>query len=299
MLINTEVIFESHDMVIHRKIKEGAWQSFIVFFNFFPRRGKFPFGWNGSRMALGSEYDRLKNFSPEIITEIELFLIKNYSNSENKYISNASVQDVAELTIKETNAVFSKNISAILSKISFFDEIKRLSNSCFYQLNLTGEVADKLHCDLNQGVLIIKTEWHLLKYMHAYGDMHQAKLKECFDVIKDLPTELNEKNIQIIDYGCGQGVGSIVFIDFLRSSNLTKFFIQKIILIEPSELALRNASLNVKYCLESISKNTNVLEVNKKIEQIDLHDLSTDHTPIELISLFFPLQGQIASIVAS
>jgi hypothetical protein len=178
----------------------------------------------------------------------------------------------------ETNTVFSSDIEQIQNNISF-NSIRRLSVN--FVKKLPQEVSSQLHSELNSGVEILQTEAHLHQYIHSYGNMHQAKLNHCFEAIKHLLTELNARNIQIIDYGCGQGVGSIVFIDFIKENHIKNFTISKIRLIEPSEKALKRASLNVKHCLGSIAQNKNVLAINKSIDEIDLQDLSTDSSSIK------------------
>lgn len=99
MLVGAEIVFESSDVEIHRKleIKKGVWQSFVVIFKFFPEKGKFPLGWNGSRFAAGSEYDRLKNFSPEVLAQVEFFVRKHYSSGENEYKSIVEERDITRL----------------------------------------------------------------------------------------------------------------------------------------------------------------------------------------------------------
>ncbi len=279
MLVHTEIVFESDHIELHRKIKikEGPWQSFIVILNSYSKRRKFTLGWNGSRFSVASDHDRLKKIAPEILAQVELFIIKHFTDSENKYKSIAEERDVTELIhfTQEINTVFRNNIADIKNNMSF-NAIRELSVN--FVKKLTVAESDKLYRELNGGAAIIEKEGHLHRYIYAYGKMHQAKLNECFKTIENLQTELNAKDIQIIDYGCGQGIGSIIFIDFIKSNHLTNFTISKIILIEPSEIALKRASLNVKYCLKSVAKNENILAINKTIEQIGSQDLSTKST---------------------
>lgn len=81
MAVEVEVVFESHEITVYRKlIIRGNWQSFNVIFRRFPNSGKFPIGWNGSHIGRGSEYERLNKFSPETLKQLEKFFKKNYSN---------------------------------------------------------------------------------------------------------------------------------------------------------------------------------------------------------------------------
>jgi len=82
MAVEVEVVFESHEIAVVRKITgSAAWQSFIVNFKRFPDSGKFPIGWNGSRFAKGSEYDKLNRFSPATLEQLEKFFRAHYSNA--------------------------------------------------------------------------------------------------------------------------------------------------------------------------------------------------------------------------
>ena len=157
--------------------------------------------------------------------------------------------------------------------------IKSLSNP-FYN-SITEAEQNKIFAELNQGVAILQTEGLLFIYIRSYGNMHQAKLLQSFDTIPNLANEINRQDIQIIDYGCGQGIGSVVFIDFLKLIQATNYTISKIKLIEPSEKALKRASINSKYSLKSINQNENVLAIHKTIEQINEQDLSTNPTSIK------------------
>lgn len=94
---------------------------------------------------------------------------------------------------------------------------------------------------LDHGTAILSSEEQLCCYMAAYGKMHEAKLKQAFS---KFPTrELNE-DIEIIDWGCGQGIASIALINQLEAWG-AQGKLKKTTLIEPSSKALERAELNV------------------------------------------------------
>jgi hypothetical protein len=157
--------------------------------------------------------------------------------------------------------------------------IKSLSTP-FYN-SISEEMQNRIFAELNQGVAILQTEGHLFIYMRSYGNMHQAKLLQSFEAISNLQNLISNKEIQINDYGCGQGIGSIVFIDYLKSIQATNFKISKVKLIEPSEIALKRASLNIKYCLRSINQDENVLSIPKRLDDITNIDISTNSQAIK------------------
>lgn len=86
MQVDAETVFDSHQITLYRKTKEGTpWQSFIVIFKSFPKKGKFPLGWNGTRFSVASDHDRLKKFNPAILAQVEMFIRKHYSNSASEH----------------------------------------------------------------------------------------------------------------------------------------------------------------------------------------------------------------------
>ena len=62
---------------------------------------------------------------------------------------------------------------------------------------------------LDHGRKVLSTEDELNCYMAAYGEMHRVK---AFYALNSMPFhELNE-SVEVIDYGCGQGLASMCFI---------------------------------------------------------------------------------------
>lgn len=94
---------------------------------------------------------------------------------------------------------------------------------------------------LNHGTALLENEDQLCCYLAAYGEMHKQKLA-CG--INQLPFRNIDSNLEIIDWGCGQGIASVYMIDELRKHNLITR-LQKVTLIEPSSRALSRAKLNV------------------------------------------------------
>jgi hypothetical protein len=215
--------------------------------------------------------------------------VKEQKEKEEKIARQNALQSIEnqQRNFSESNTNFSENIQLLQNQNNInFNNIRRLSVN--YVNQLSKETADKLHSELNSGVTIIETEGHLHKYIHAYGNMHQAKLLQSFQAIPNFFEVIDGKEIEIIDYGCGQGIGSIVFFEFLSSVhwgvNMNhrgwQCSIDRVRLIEPSELALKRAALNVKAILSTIW-DVNVLSIHKTIGQIDFQDLSTNASAIK------------------
>jgi hypothetical protein len=94
---------------------------------------------------------------------------------------------------------------------------------------------------LDRGVAILKEQAELHAYLHAFGPMHKAKLVSAF---KSLPEDAFAGKIMIVDWGCGQGIATVLLREYL-DNRLDIPSISSILLIEPSELALSRAALHV------------------------------------------------------
>ena len=130
--------------------------------------------------------------------------------------------------------------------------------------------------DLNHGVSLLDTHEKLCKYLCAYGDMHEEKISFAFNAIKQ-PQNIFNQDITVVDWGCGQGLATVCFFDYLNQKQLPNKT-RKVILIEPSESALNRAKLHVAAYLKDTS---NILLKNKFIDDVVESDLQTE-TPIVL-----------------
>jgi hypothetical protein len=125
-----------------------------------------------------------------------------------------------------------------------------------------------------RGITPLEQEVQLYAYMYWYGPMHNGKLKDSF---RYLPVDFFTKDISVIDWACGQAMGSMSYLDYLN----TKESSQKIscfTLIEPSELALKRASLHVKKIMEDAEIKT----INKDLDSLETKDLSNNNLETKL-----------------
>lgn len=111
------------------------------------------------------------------------------------------------------------------------------------------------HPEVNHGVAILRTDDGLNCYMAGYGESHAAK---AFQAITSLPVTSFSEPFEVYDWGCGQGVGSICLIQYLKKINRL-VNLKKITLVEPSSAALQRAKLNIHV----IAPHINVVTVNK------------------------------------
>lgn len=111
----------------------------------------------------------------------------------------------------------------------------------------------------------------IMCYLMAYGPMHQNKLKIAFDAMLDsvcIPSRIN-----IVDWGCGQGLGSMVLLDYLRKKGLD-VKVDNVILIEPSPLSLEYAQLYLGTKLQG--QGTCIKTVNKFFSDLQNEDLQME-----------------------
>ena len=83
---------------------------------------------------------------------------------------------------------------------------------------LPSDLCDELHESLNRGVDVLDSEPLLQMYIYAFGKMHNAKLQYAFEHLQKNVFKYRE--IEIVDYGCGQGLATICYHDFLQGHNI-------------------------------------------------------------------------------
>lgn len=131
---------------------------------------------------------------------------------------------------------------------------------------LPGELCDELHESLNRGVDVLDSEPLLQMYIYAFGKMHNAKLLHAFNYMQERVVKTDQ--LEIVDYGCGQGLASICYHDFIKEHNPQQK-ITKITLIEPSQLALSRAEL----LCSCFYPDAEIVAVNKQFDDLDSEDI--------------------------
>lgn len=114
---------------------------------------------------------------------------------------------------------------------------------------------------IGRGVNITVDEIELFRYLKCYGNMHKAKMLSALD--KPFPQNFNS-NVDIIDWGCGQGLATLIFLEKYGCAN-----VRQITLIEPSVLAIKRAALHCKLK----APNTSIRTVCKKLNDIESDDI--------------------------
>ena len=149
-----------------------------------------------------------------------------------------------------------------------FDSIQRISIDAVKAFAENDK--DKIYSSLDRGKAILTETQQLEQYMFSFGKQHHEKLLSAFQC---LPSHFYDKTIRIIDWGCGQGMGTISFLDFLRSTSKT-LPISEIWLIEPSSLSIERAIDNI-YAFG----NYKIKSIEKEFDDLETRDFHFDHTP--------------------
>lgn len=150
---------------------------------------------------------------------------------------------------------------------------------------------------LEHGTAVLETEEQCCAYMAAYGPMHRHKLIRALDE-NEFPYKNLNNGVEIYDWGCGQGIGTVAIIERLRQFGwLPK--LKKVTLEEPSNVARQRAVLHVRQALGE--QNTEITDIpyylpsdygdnSNSITEIDVHEPCAIHIfsnilDIEAVSL--------------
>ena len=121
--------------------------------------------------------------------------------------------------------------------------------------------------ELDRGRAIPET----LDQLNYYWQSHVPMIKSQWEnVFKNCRVDSCDKDVEIIDYGCRDGLATLLFLEKFFSD--FKKGISKIKLIEPSSLALKRARI----ILQRYSPN--IVHINKKLDDLETKDLETDQS---------------------
>ena len=225
--------------------------------------------------------------------------IKDGQEATKTFLAELAAQQAAELAAQQAAVLAAQQEAAALAAqqeaalaiylsqgeidTSYSDRFKNQLNSTnpIYNViqHLSSRQGDDFWRELRHGVAILMTPQHLSQYVFSYGKMHRAKLTQALSTcINQQHFQTNGQDINIIDYGCGQGLGTIALFDYLKTPTSVDCTFSKIILIEPSTLALKRAFLHVHESLVSRGQNEieQISTFEKYIDDIAATDLITN-----------------------
>ena len=167
---------------------------------------------------------------------------------------------------------YQDEISAI-QNISF-DSIRNIAKT--YIMSLPDRDRIDLYNSLNHGVDLLETDAQMKCYLFSFGKMHQAKINEVLEnnqVSRQIAIDFQNTDIQIIDWGCGQGLATACLFDYFKKNDIHIDFVQKVVLIEPSKAALERAFIHVNAYL---SKENTIVSINKLLDDVSDNDIVSE-----------------------
>lgn len=176
-----------------------------------------------------------------------------------------------ESAINEKGDILSKYESTIrLTDDISFDEIIRIAKD-----NIPSEYSGCpwKYPGLNHGTAVLTTEEQCCAYIAAYGSMHQSKINEVLDNIK--VDDFRNNDIQIIDWGCGQGLATVCLFDFFNKKNIPLELVKRVMLIEPSEMALQRAILHVSAYIGY--DHAKIASIKKFLDDVNSDEIKSEH----------------------
>lgn len=248
----------------------------------------------------------LQNFGNENLNGVKEFralLLESLSVDDKKFLVHSIIIELLNETIDDIHQIYSSihqkldlllersreflqfDVSSHLIEIgteysqmldSIQDRFLEIRNLC---ANLYANVAsDDIFYSLQRGVKVLTEQNQLLAYINSYGKMHYAKVMSAFSI---LSSQNITSKIEIYDWGCGQGLASVCFLEYLNDRAETTE-IEAITLIEPSEIALKRASLHIR----KFNKSAGIYTINKDLDSLNNDDFSPKgtNTKIQLFS---------------
>ncbi|MDI9311583.1 MAG: hypothetical protein QM535_15325 [Limnohabitans sp.] len=212
-----------------------------------------------------NEFSFLKHDIIERVLEIELEDYESAYNTIHLLLDSFLGRDIVKPQyipnfIIESETMYSKAIEKVNPD---FNSIRQVSVDRYRSI-----ASRSIFYSLGRGVTILTEENQLFAYMISYGRMHNQKLTTSFDF---LPENIFNDSIDIIDWGCGQAMASMTLFEYLNAKNI-KHKTNQIILIEPSQLALKRGSLHIKKFLPSVLIDTK----NKDLDSLTDDDFKNN-----------------------
>ncbi len=163
--------------------------------------------------------------------------------------------------------VYKDEISAI--QYISFDSIRDIAKD--YIMSLSESERNKLYESLNRGVNLLETDAQMKCYLFSFGKMHQAKINEALPKI-DI-SEFQNTDIQIIDWGCGQGLATVCLFDYFKQKQVSLESVKQVVLIEPSEKALERACLHVGAYIN----DDRIVPIQKYLDEVTEEEIKSKH----------------------
>lgn len=135
-------------------------------------------------------------------------------------------------------------------------------------------------------------------YAVAYSWQHYQTIRNLISII-DVTSDIVDK-IRVVDYGCGQGVATIAYLEHLVAHNVAQLSEFEVHLIEPSSLTLNIAKILIKKLADihglSLTIHTYQQSLNESVLFKDTGCSETVHLLSNILDIY-SVQSSIPSII--
>lgn len=215
--------------------------------------------------------DSFFEFASEKVREIGDKILKEYELKTYSFMDEEIIADIFDFKLLESGSPYNaihnllnaylknepkvryNNSSFLVETDSKYSELisSKMTLSQIVSLNRShfeSQKSDELYYSLDRGVGILEYELQLFQYMYSFGRMHYEKLKSAIAVLPQIAV-----NHTVVDWGCGQGLATLKYLEYQNLSTNS-------ILIEPSLVALKRATLHIKNWVPNISTINKVFD---------------------------------------
>ena len=177
----------------------------------------------------------------------------------------------ARISQQETGTTYATNIANLLRTNPNFLNL--------YENNVAQLPTALRWYDLDNGKAIINNTDDLRTYFAVFAGHHYYKLQTSFNAL--FQHLASNATVDIIDYGCGQALATPIFYDYcIRNGKNIR--VEKIILVEPSDLAVKRGILHLNYFIDHRQQDTVIKKVNLSLDNIVQTDLTSNAANIKI-----------------
>ena len=207
--------------------------------------------------GLEIEKERLENEALEVEQE------KTSKPIEKK--ASRSQKTKSTKVLSQESSPYAKHILSI--EVPNFEKIRR-----YYQNLVDDNEADEMQT-----------------YLAQYGKMHKALI---YDALEQFIERLDGQSITLIDWGCGQGIASLLVLDYLREKQLN-IKIEKVILIGNDTKYLSRAMLHVDVLKQNdidieaidVTHSQDIEKLNQTRTHLSLNLFANDAMPLDYLDI--------------
>ena len=172
----------------------------------------------------------------------------------------------AEPHLVEAHSEYAELLASISAS---FGELQQLCANLYSEIK-----SDEIFRSLQRGVKVLTEQNQLLAYIYGYGKMHQAKMKSA---LRSISRNHLQDDLEIYDWGSGQGLASICLIEYLNKKEIIHS-IDKFTLIEPSEIAIKRASLH----LRRFALDEQIITINKDFDSLENDNFQSNENRVKV-----------------